>query len=135
MHAFCMLSVSDSTSIPDVKNCFLDLIIWKDENGVNRELRIYSKVAHQWRNIATKLGFEPGEIESVEENYHRDDIRITAVFKKWFDNAKSLPNASRYPKSWDRLIMLLDDAKLGEVAEELKKALSSQWNDMRGNLC
>jgi hypothetical protein len=39
-----------------------------------------------------------------------------------------------YPKSWEGLINLLEDAELGEVAEELKKALSSPQNSVRGNL-
>ena len=112
----------------------MDLIKWEDENGVKRELRIYSKIAHKWRQIATRLGFELGEIESVEENHHRNDSRITAVLRRWFENARSLANASRYPKSWQGLINLLEDAELGEVAEELKKALSSPQNSVRGNL-
>jgi hypothetical protein len=31
------------------------------------------------------------------------------------------------------LISLLEDAKLGEIAEKLKKALSSPQNSVRGN--
>ena len=100
---------------------------------MKRELRIYSKIAHRWRQIATRLGFEPGEIESVEENHRRDDSRITTVLGRWFENAVSLSNASRYPKSWQGLINLLEDAELGEVAGEMKKALSSPKNSLRGN--
>ena len=46
----------------------------------------------------------------------------------------NLPNGSKYPKSWQGLINLLEDAELGEVAGELKKALSSPQNSVRGNL-
>ena len=127
-------SLSDFTSLPDVEHHFVDLIKWEDENGVKRELRIYSKIAHRWRQIATRLGFELGEIESVEENHHRNDSRITAVLRRWFENARNLSNANRYPKSWQGLINLLEDAELGEVAEEMKKALSSPKNSVRGNL-
>ena len=101
---------------------------------MKRELRIYSKIAHRWRQIATRLGFELGEIESVEENHHRNDSRITAVLRRWFENARSLSNASRYPKSWQGLINLLIDAELGEVAEEMRKVLSSPKNSVRENL-
>ena len=118
--------------LQDIENRFVDLIKWEDENGVKRELRIYSKVAHKWRQIATQLGFEPGEIESIRKNNPFDDRdRVTVVLGRWFDNAKNLPNASRYPKSWQGLINLLEDAELGEVAEELKRALSSSWNSVR----
>ena len=129
-----VLTPLDFSSLPDVEHHFVDLIKWEDENGVQRELRIYSKIAHRWRQIATRLGFELGEIESVEENHHRNESRITAVLRRWFENARSLRNAGRYPKSWQGLINLLEDAELGEVAEELKKALSSPQNTVRGNL-
>ena len=126
--------ISDLSGLPDIEHYFMDNIKWEDENEVKRELRIYSKIAHKWRQIATRLGFELGEIESVEENHHRNDSRITAVLRRWFENARSLSNASRYPKSWQGLIILLEDAELGEVAEEMKMALSSPKNNVRGNL-
>ena len=127
-------SLSDFTSFPGIEHHIVDLLKWEDENGVKRELRVYSKIAHRWRQIATRLGFGLGEIESVEENHHRNDSRITAVLSRWFENARSLSNASRYPKSWQGLINLLEDAELGEVAEEMKKVLSSSKNSVRGNL-
>ena len=121
--------------LQDIENRFVDLIKWEDENGVKRELRIYSKIAHKWRQIATQLGFEPGEIESVRKNNPFDDSdRVTVVLGRWFDSARNLPNASRHPKSWQGLINLLEDAELGEVAEELKRAPSSSWNSVRDYL-
>jgi hypothetical protein len=77
-----MLSLSDFTSFPDVELHFVDLIKWEDENGVKKKLKIYSKVAHRWTQIATRLGFELGEIESVKENNRRNDSRITACCVK-----------------------------------------------------
>ena len=118
----------------DVEHRFVDLIKWEDENRDKRELRIYSKIAHKWRQIATQLGFELGEIESIDADYCTSYCRITVVLGRWFENAKNLLNASRYPKSWQGLINLLEDAELGEVAEELKRALSSPWNNVRDYL-
>ena len=120
--------------LQDIEHRFVDLIKWEDENGVKRELRIYSKVSHKWRQIATQLGFELGEIESIEENHYRNYSRVTAILVRWFENAKNLANASRYPKSWQGLINLLEDVELGEVAEELKRALASPWNSVRNFL-
>ena len=118
--------------LQDIEHRFVNLIKWEDEKGVKGELRTYSKIAHKWREIATQLGFEPGEIESIGKNYSFDDRdRITFVLRRWFDNAKNLPNTSWYPKSWQGLINLLEDAELGEVAKELKRALSSPWNSVR----
>ena len=117
--------------LQDVEHRFVDLIKWEDEKGLKRELRIYSKIAHKWRQIATQLGFEPGKIESVEENHHRNYSHITAVLGRWFENARNLPNASIYPKSWRGLMVLLIDVELSEVAVELKVVLCSPWNNVR----
>jgi maltose-binding protein MalE len=112
----------------------LDLIKWKDENGVERELRIYSKIGHKWEDIATRLCLEKGEISMIKQDSHYQTYPcIKAVFKKWFENATYLPNARDYPKSWQGLITLLNDVELGEVAKELERALSSQINSVRGN--
>jgi hypothetical protein len=73
---------------------------------------------------------EQGEISTIEHDHRQEYSCITAVFGRWFENA---PNARDYPKSWQGLIKLLKDVELGQVAEELKKALSSQTNSVRGN--
>ena len=104
------------------------------EKRVKRKLKVYSRIAHKWRDIATLLRLEVGEIKLIEDDHRRNDSRITAVLRQWFENAKNLPNGSRYPKSWQGLINLLEDTELGEVAREIKNALSSPWNSVRGNL-
>ena len=109
----------------------MDLINWEDENGFKRELRIYSKIAHKWRQITTRLDVELGEIKSIDEECRTRYSRITAVFTQWFENAKNMPNARKYPKTWQGLINLLEDAKLSEIAAELKRALSSPKNSVR----
>jgi hypothetical protein len=104
----------------------MDLIKWKDENGVERELRIFSKIGHKWEDIATRLGLG-GEISAIKQDSHyQTSLCIKVLFKKWFENATRLPNARDYPKSWRGLINLLNDVQLGEVAKELERALSSQ---------
>ena len=70
------------------------------------------------------LGLESGEIESIERNYRVDLDRVIEVLKQWLDNAINMPNARKYPKSWTGLCQLLDDGELGEVAKELRTALS-----------
>ena len=117
-----------------VKNHHLGLIKWKDDNGAIKELKIYSKIAHKWDVIANRLGLEPGQVKSIRSNNYDDHNRVTDVLSHWFYNARGLPNAKNYPKSWDGLINLVNDAELSEVAEELHTALSSTHNSVRGNL-
>ena len=118
----CYLSLVDCI---DVEHRFMELIKWKDEKGVKRELRIYSKIAHKWRQIATVLGLERGEIESVDADNRTRYRCITVVMGRWLENADDLPIADRYPKSWQGLIRLLEDAELCDVSKELKRAINS----------
>ena len=57
----------------DVEPRHLALIEWKDESGATRKLKIYSKIAHKWNVIASLLGFELGEIDSIMKNYPFSD--------------------------------------------------------------
>ena len=126
-----MKPLSDLICLADIDHHFLDLIEWEDENGVERELRIYSKIAHKWRQIAARLGFIVEENVSINTDCRNNYWRIMIVFGQWFENTKNLPNASRYPKSWQGLINLLEDTELSEVAGELKRVLNSPKNSVR----
>ena len=99
---------------------------WTDlGTGERKNVSVYKKVAWRWSNVATNLGLEPGEIESIRRNHFSDDERVTDVFGRWFDDAKNLPNSKKYPKKWSGLIRLLNDSELGQLSEEVKTALSS----------
>ena len=100
---------------------------------MEKKLRIYSEIAHKWRQIASLMGLKPGQISAIEHDRHETASCVTGVLQRWFEYAGQLPNAERYPKSWQGLINLLKDAELGEIAKELKKALTSQTNSVRGN--
>ena len=106
---------------------------WKDENGVEKKLRIYSEIAHKWKQIARLIGLKPGQISAIEQDHRETASCVAAVFQRWFEYAGQLPNARDYPKSWQGLISLLDDVQLDEVVKVLKKALASQINSVRGN--
>lgn len=125
----------DISSLPTVQHDCLDLLRWRDDNGTIKKLKIYDKIAHKWNRIATRLGFEPVQIDSIQSNYPFSDYnKTTAVFRVWFENANGLPNADRYPKSWQGLINLLEDSELSEVGAKLYTALSSPKNSVRKNL-
>ena len=125
----------DISSLPGVEHHLLDSLKWEDENGTNKQLKIYDKIAHKWNKIATRLGFEPGRISSIQKKYSDDVDRVTdGVFNVWFENAMGLPNADNYPKTWQGLINLLKDSELSEVATELHTAITSPRNSMRKNL-
>ena len=113
--------------LPTIASHHLNLFKWEDENGVKHELRIYSEISHKWREIAGLLGFQHGEIESLQDDYRRNGDRVRQVLGRWFEDAVNLPHhdPDKYPLSWDGLLSILHDAQLGEVKKVLCKALSS----------
>ena len=127
--------VSGCDDLDGVEHDYLDQLRWRQQElSCVKQLRLYAKISHKWEQIATRLAFELGNIDSIGRKYHDDRDRVIAVFRRWFDDAVNLPNGSRYPKSWQGLINLLHDAELGEVAIDLYRALSSPQSSVRGNL-
>ena len=119
----------------EVKHYFVSRLEWKDSPmDESKCVRVYNKAAWKWNRVADNLGLEPGEIESIRRNHFTDDERVTDVFRHWFDNANNLPNKERYPKKWSGLIRLLKDSDLGQLSEEVKRAVSAPYSSARGNL-
>ena len=91
--------------------------------------------ASSWRTIARKLGLEvktPGCIDNIARRHFNDDNEcVREVFGKWLENAIGLPNASRFPKSWEGLLNLLTESELGEVATTLRIALTVADSSVR----
>ena len=107
------------TSIPPpcyVKHHLVDLVRWREEGGAIRELEIHSNRTHDWTQSATQLGFKLGDITSTEESQQSNVADASG--NQGVDDAS---NSSSYPKSWQELSNLLEDAKLGEVAKELSE--------------
>ena len=76
------------------------------------------------------LGLELGEIESIRRNHPTDNERLTNVLHHWFDNANNLPNNMMYPKERSGLIRLLEDSDLGQLSEEVHKAVSAPYSNL-----
>ena len=119
----------------EVKHHFVSRLEWRDSaTGEIKCVRVYNTAAWKWSNVATTLGLEPGEIQSIRRNRFSDEERVSDVFHRWFDNANNLPNKKKYPKKWSGLIRLLSDSDLGQLSEEVKTALSAASSNVRGNL-
>ena len=119
----------------EVKHHFVSRLEWKDLPLAEPKcVRVYNMAAWKWNLVADNLGLEPGEIESIRRNHFTDDERVIYVFRHWFNDANNLPSKERYPKKWSGLIRLLKDSDLGELSEEVHKALSAPYSDVRGNI-
>ena len=129
-----VIFISGCNDLYDVEHQYLDLLRWWHELSGEKQLRLYSIISHRWKRIATRLGIEHGNIDSIDRQYHNDRDKVIAVLGWWLDDAVNLPNSSRYPGSWQGLIELLHDAELGQPAVKLYTALSSPQSSVRGNL-
>lgn len=54
------------------------------------------------------------------DNYQETEEKCRGVLRKWLQNG-----SQQYPVKWDGLIRLLQDIELGEIANNLKKALDN----------
>lgn len=100
----------------------LELIKWKNEQGERKKFHLNKDSCHKWERLGNLLEIPLPILKSMEQQYRGDAIvSMTAVFKYWIlENPSDL-----YPLTWEGLDRLLNDAELGEVAEDLKQALNN----------
>ena len=113
---------------------FLDQFKWRNPEGNIVKVTIYEDSATKWDKIASTLGIKRTRIDSIESDKPNTISRVKAVFGKWLDDARGLPNGDKYPRSWPGLVKLLEESGLSELAGELDTALRSPHNEVRGNL-
>ena len=117
-----------------MNNCYLDLIKWKTTpDGKVMKVRIYEDSAPNWEKIATRLGLSPARIEIIKSDHLGKKIDcVKAVYGDWLNNASGLPYAKKYPLSWPGLIKLLQASELTELAKEVRNAVQSLYNEVKG---
>ena len=96
----------------------LSVIWWKNERGEVRKFRLKSQVYHKWRRIGSLVASRQ-QVEVWSREMNSEDC-CDAVLSQWLDHPPR-----RYPATWEGLCELLDDCELGEVASELKLAVSN----------
>ena len=96
----------------------LTLIEWRNEQGERKIFRLKQLICHKWKELGCLLDIPLSVLHSWEK-YHREDPMdsVNAVLSHWLENPTEY-----YPKSWEGLDRLLDNAELGQVAEDLKQA-------------
>ena len=109
MHTF-------TTAKPSCAN--LRVIRWKNERGEVKKFHLKFKVFHKWRRIGDLVASRQ-QVEVWSREMNSEDC-CDAVLSQWLDHPPR-----RYPATWEGLCELLDDCELGEVASELKLAVSN----------
>ena len=105
-------------SVAKPSSANLRVIRWKNERGEVKKFHLKSKMFHKWRRIGDLVASrQQVEVWSREMN---SEQCCDAVLSQWLDHPPR-----RYPATWEGLCELLDDCELGEVASELKLAVSN----------
>ena len=75
-------------------------------------------MAADWEKLATRLHFEGHEIACIKRDNHFQSVdACRAMFSEW------LEGKGRTPTNWETVIKALEEAELGEVAQDLKEVL------------
>ena len=107
-----------------VKVKHLTLIKWRDDRGEVQHFYLKENIAYKWRTIGELLGLTYSKLQSLTDK-HRDQPEecCRAVLGLWLENPPQ-----DYPDTWQGLIDLLEDSKLGQVVSQLRTALSKAIN-------
>ena len=100
----------------------LEQMKWKNERGERKKFHLKNEICHKWERLGNLLEIPLSILKSMEQQYRGDaSVSMTAVFKYWILESPS----DLYPLTWEGLDRLLNNAELGQVAEDLKQALNN----------
>ena len=76
-------------------------------------MKLIRHIAAGWEKVATRLYFEPSDIERIKKDNHYQTVPACGeMLVEWLDDESDL----RTPVTWDTLIMALKEAGYGEIA-------------------
>lgn len=104
-----------------IRSSHISLIKWTDEKGKVQRFYLMDKISHKWRDIGELLDIPYSELESIFMKCHgnpKDCCRD--ILGQWLENPPP-----EYSATWQGLIDLLEDSRLGQVASELRIALEN----------
>ena len=97
-----------------------ELIVLKyTDEGENKKIRIISKAAHKWKDIANLICDDANKVAVVQEACRDPNECLKKVFIDNFINKKP----RKYSQDWNGILELLDDVELETLAEKVKYAL------------
>ena len=97
------------------------VINYKNESGIQEELRIKKKIAPKWGDLATTLKFSEAEKDIIDNNnFHKADRCTDNMLKDWMTKEVNY--------TWRKLIQAMRKVELRDAAEKLAKALRNKVN-------
>ena len=78
------------------------------------------RISSRWRDIGELIGLSVSALRNIATEHHSKPLECCrAVLDHWLENPPT-----EYPLTWEKLIELLKDCKLGQVVSELQSVLS-----------
>ena len=116
----CKTVVTPCFADEKVKSALL-VVIYYNDGGIRKELRIKDEIAAKWGNLATLLGFGDAKKQTIQSgSFYQDDKCTTKMLEEWM--------RIEVHHTWRKLILEMRKVELGTPAENLAKALRNKDN-------
>ena len=77
------------------------------------------KAAYGWERVATRLYFEGHDILRIQRDKPQAEDACRTMFIEWLEGKR------RTPTTWETVIQALNEARQGELANDLKEVLDT----------
>ena len=96
---------------------------YKDEQGVQQRIYIIDDMAPRWKHVGRMLKFREPDINNIDSTCNGNAVECCGtLLSKWLEGQNN-GNDSR-PKTWEILLEVMRDARLGELANNLETILT-----------
>jgi hypothetical protein len=85
--------------------------------GKGKTVNVIDKTACAWEKVAIRLHFEGHNISRIKRNERQAEDACRTMFTEW------LEGKGRTPTTWGTVIQALNEARQGELAEDLEEVL------------
>ena len=106
--------VGDKPTLPDLL-CFKYI----DDSRTQRKIHIIDTLASCWKRLGLALKISDHHLDNIEHNYDNVEERCQTMLKEWL---RGTVNGG--PRTWETLVEAIDDARMEELAKQLRRLLS-----------
>ena len=97
---------------------------YTDEQEEEQSVFIIDEMASQWKRVGRMLKFSDADINNIASTCHDEpQACCDRLLSQWLQGRND-HNDSR-PKTWRTLLGVIRDARLGELADRLRRILTS----------
>ena len=88
-------------------------------NGIQHKIHIIDTVASRWRRLGLALKCDSSILDNIGHNNTDVEDCCMKLMERWLQGT-----VGDGPVTWETLVEAIDDARYGELAQQLKRVLS-----------